>query len=112
MGSSRPFVMTESVGTRTGPLARDEVKVVADVESTGEIRGQGGTGRRFTILDGHVGRSVTGLTFTLKDGTHVQASVEKGWFLVWWPGPQGALVGERVITVVHGTASTQTLNYP
>jgi hypothetical protein len=45
--------------------------------------------RHFSELVGRTGPGVTGVTLRLRDGARVTASVANGWFLAWWPGPQG-----------------------
>ena len=112
IGAPSPFVMMESGGAATAPPAPGEVRVLTDAESTGQGAGDGAESAPFTVVDGEVGSGVTALTLTLKDGTQVQASVEKGWFLVWWPGSQADLLTEKVTTATDGTTSTQALNYP
>jgi hypothetical protein len=37
-------------------------------------------------VSGSVGADVSGVTFVLRDGTQVRATVGHGWYLAWWPG--------------------------
>lgn len=62
-----------------------------------------------TALSGSVGRDVTALTFVLKDGTRVRATVGNGWYLAWWPG--SSRVGAKMpiaarLTIKHGATRT------
>ena len=43
-------------------------------------------GNAFTFVLGRAGANVTGATLDLADGTHVDATVQNGWFVAWWPG--------------------------
>jgi hypothetical protein len=53
-------------------------------------------------ISGHAGAGVKAVTFVLSDGTHVAASVTRGWFLAWWPGIRRA-TSAQVTTAVKTT---------
>jgi hypothetical protein len=64
-------------------------------------------GHALTMVDGPVGAGVTGVTITRSDGSSVQATVDNGWYLAWWPG------SERAVTAQVATASgTGTQTFP
>lgn len=44
---------------------------------------------RFTIAGGRVGADVTGVTLDTSSSGPVDAAVDNGWWLAWWPGEQG-----------------------
>ncbi|TFC30734.1 hypothetical protein E3O55_07595 [Cryobacterium sp. MDB1-18-2] len=43
-----------------------------------------------TVASGNVGEDVTGVTIKTADGLSVQATVEEGRYIAWWPGRGGA----------------------
>ena len=45
-------------------------------------------GPAFSLIDGRTGAGVSGVTLILADGTTVQATVDNGWYLAWWPGAE------------------------
>lgn len=55
-----------------------QIQVTENTESSGASDA--------ALLDGRVGRGVTGLKVRLSDGSTVTATVSRGWYLVWWPG--------------------------
>ncbi len=59
----------------------------------------------YTLVDGQVDSSVTGVTLVEADGSQVQASVEDGWLLAWWPGSEG--VTSALVTTAGGTTDQQ-----
>jgi hypothetical protein len=66
-------------------------------------------GSAFSFSDGRAGKNVTGATLTLDDGTQVQATVQNGWFVAWWPG--SSEVSSATLTTTDGT-KTQTFHAP
>jgi len=81
------------------PVPAGQVTVVSSGgRTTPPVEGS----RQFSELVGRTGPGVTGVTLTLRDGTRVAATVANGWFLAWWPGPQGG-TGMHV-TTSKGTA--------
>ena len=66
-------------------------------------------GEPYTLVVGHAGAGVTGVTLTLGDGENVTASSGGGIFVAWWPGSE-TMVSAAVVTS-NGT-STQPLNLP
>jgi hypothetical protein len=75
-----------------------------------ELRGAGesdSNGNALTMVDGPIGVGVTSVTITRSDGSSVQATVENGWYLAWWPGT------ERAVTALVATANgTSTQSFP
>ena len=57
----------------------------------------------FTVVEGQIDQSVTGLTFVLSHGEHVQATTGNGWLLAWWPGSLDATSAD--ITTATGSSS-------
>lgn len=53
-----------------------------------------GGGSAATMLDGRIGRGVTGVRINLSNGRRVTATVAHGWYLAWWPGPAHATTAE------------------
>jgi hypothetical protein len=75
-----------------------------------QFAGQGSrdsAGNALTVADGRTGAGVTGVTIELSDGSSVQATVENGWYMAWWPGSVTAKDAE--ITTASGTS---TVPYP
>jgi hypothetical protein len=64
-------------------------------------------GHALTIVDGSVGAGVTAVTVTRSNGSSVQASVQNGWYLAWWPGTERAVTAQ----VVAGSR-TRTQAFP
>lgn len=66
-------------------------------------------GGAYSIAEGRAGAGVTGATFTLDDGSRVQATVQNGWFVAWWPSAH--TVRSATLTSTGGTR-TQTFVAP
>ncbi|MFZ0251056.1 MAG: hypothetical protein WAL61_14000 [Acidimicrobiales bacterium] len=60
-----------------------------------------GGNKLFTYADGHAGAQVTAVTLVLEDGTHIQATLEKGLYAAWWPSKTD--VSSAEVTTTHGT---------
>ncbi len=77
---------------------------------TVELNGAGESdsdGHALTMVDGPIGAGVTGVTITRSNGSSIQATVQNGWYLAWWPGI------ERAVTAHVATASrTSTQSFP
>jgi hypothetical protein len=58
--------------------------------------------QHFSLVVGRTGPGVTGVSLTLRSGTHVAASLANGWFLAWWPGTQRGTATD--VTTSRGTA--------
>ena len=76
--------------------------------AAGEIQFLGGgtrdaTGNALTLADGRTGAGVTAVTIELSDGSTVQATVEGGWYLAWWPG--GLTATNAQITTASATST-------
>lgn len=72
---------------------------VAHLDSTGN--------GAYTLAEGQILPSVTGVTLVRSDGSDVQASTGGGWFVAWWPGAQDVTSAE--ITTPSGV-SDEPLN--
>ena len=59
-----------------------------------------GAGNTLTLVDGRTGAGVTAVTIERSDGSSVQATVAKGWYLAWWPGTVAAKNAE--VTTASG----------
>jgi hypothetical protein len=66
------------------------------------------TGRdSLTAVAGSAGRAVTGVTFLLRDGTRVKATVGRGWYLAWWPGAGSTSATEPIKILLTTAAGTK-----
>jgi hypothetical protein len=63
-------------------------------------------GNGYSFADGRTGSGVTGVTLVLSDGTQVQATVQNGWFVAWWPS--AASLNSAQLATADGT-KTQTV---
>jgi hypothetical protein len=61
---------------------------------------------------GTVGTDVTGVTFILKDGNHIHATVKNGWYVAWWPGATRPGGGEPERVAVTSTSGTRSAALP
>jgi hypothetical protein len=64
-------------------------------------------GNSLTMVDGPIGAGVSGVTIARSDGSSVQATVENGWYLAWWPGTEHAVAAQ-----VAGANGTSTQSFP
>ncbi|HEX5193259.1 MAG TPA: hypothetical protein VFW09_10680 [Solirubrobacteraceae bacterium] len=64
------------------------------------------SGSSYSFVEGRAGSDVTAAALVLDDGTHVQATLQNGWFVAWWPGDR--TVRSALVTTPTGTA-TQTI---
>ncbi len=64
-------------------------------------------GQGYSFADGHTGAGVSAVALTLDDGAAVQATVDNGWFVAWWPGAH--VVKSAQITTPSGV-KTQTFD--
>ena len=62
-------------------------------------------GDSYSFAEGRVGSGVTDATLVLSDGTHIQATVQNGWFAAWWPGDQ--TLSSALVTTASGTTTQQ-----
>lgn len=75
-----------------------------------ELNGAGESdsdGHALTMVDGRIAAGVTGVTITRSDGSSVQATVDNGWYLAWWPGTQAAVTAKVV-----SASGTSTQSFP
>jgi hypothetical protein len=60
------------------------------------------------VVSGHVGRGVRRVTFVLRDGARVRATIGHGWYLAWWPTNHSKLYANApasiLVTTAHGTS--------
>jgi hypothetical protein len=62
-----------------------------------------------SVALGIAGKNVSGVTLTLKNGKKVEATVQHGWYVAWWPGtskPGGAETKTIAVTSSSGTHSS------
>jgi hypothetical protein len=59
-------------------------------------------GHPYSFVQGQVAAGVTAISFTLSDGSKVQATVADGSFVAWWPGSATATSAD--VTSATGTA--------
>ncbi len=74
--------------------------------AAGQIQFNGGgtrdsAGNALTLADGRTGAGVSGVTIELSNGDSVQATVDNGWYLAWWPGTATATKAQ--ITTASGS---------
>ncbi len=62
-------------------------------------------GNSLTMVDGPIGSGVTSVAITRSDGSLIQATVQNGWYLAWWPGTEHAVTAQ--VASANGT-STQS----
>jgi hypothetical protein len=62
-------------------------------------------GDAYTFVEGRAGAGVTAATLVLSDGSHIQATVQNGWLVAWWPG-SAQLTSARVTTASGTTTQT------
>jgi hypothetical protein len=67
---------------------------------------QTSSGAAYSFAEGRTGDGVTAATLVLDNGKHVQATLENGWFVAWWPGHESA--SSALVTTSAGT-TTQAL---
>jgi hypothetical protein len=65
------------------------------------------SGAEYWFALGRAGSDVRGVTFDLSDGSQVQATVQNGWFVAWWPGD--ASIKDASLATGSGT---QTQTFP
>jgi hypothetical protein len=66
-------------------------------------------GQDYAWTYGRTGADVSAVTLVLDDGTKVQATVDNGWFVAWWPS--GHRLTSAELTTPSGSV-TQTFNLP
>src|SRR5690242_11522356 len=66
-------------------------------------------GKAFGLAYGRAGAGVSAVTLVLDDGSKVQATVDNGWFVAWWPA--AAQLKGAVLSTAAGS-STQTFDLP
>jgi hypothetical protein len=64
-------------------------------------------GDAYTFVEGRASAGVTAATLVLSDGSHIQATVQNGWLVAWWPG--GAQLTSAQLSTGTGT-TTQTFD--
>jgi hypothetical protein len=82
----------------TDPIEADAIRIV------NHNRVDKDTGSR-TIAFGRVGSDADRVMVTFDDQSEVEASMDNGWFMAWWPGVNqvGAIVSvDRRSVVIHG----------
>jgi hypothetical protein len=60
-------------------------------------------GNGYSFVEGRAGSEVTGAALVLDDGTHVDATLQNGWFVAWWPGDR--TVRSALVTTSAGTTT-------
>lgn len=58
-------------------------------------------GHAYAFVEGRAGDGVTAATLVLSDGSHVQATLQNGWLVAWWPG--SAQLTSALLTTASGT---------
>jgi hypothetical protein len=91
-----PSFRSESFNGSSRPIVVDAGQVALSRFSVG-----GNGNGAYSFGEGHTGSGVTGVALTLTDGTRVQATVQGGWFVAWWPG--ASTVAGLLVTTASGT---------
>jgi hypothetical protein len=114
-GSRANSVSVEGSGSASG--SAEGARGGTFMETIGSSQG-GGLGRittahlsanggdAYTLVEGQVDSTVTGVTLLRSDGEDVQATVASGWLVAWWPGSEDATSAQ--VTTASGT-TTQPL---
>lgn len=90
-----------SMSTRSGTIGGPPAgKIVASFEIHAAHASDA-----YSFVEGHVGAGVSAATLTLSDGSHVQTTIQDGWFVAWWPG--SAQVTSAQVTTPSGTTTQQ-----
>lgn len=116
-----PSIHHAVVGAAVAPmraLNRERAKLFRDDASIGQITG---VQKQIFALDtrwdsltsvaGSAGRAVTGVTFLLRNGTRVKATVGRGWYLAWWPGSGSTRATEPIKILLTTAAGTKIAPY-
>jgi hypothetical protein len=64
-------------------------------------------GNAYSFVEGRAGAAVTAAALVLSDGSKVQATIQNGWLVAWWPGSAQLVSGQ--VTTATGT-STQAFD--
>jgi hypothetical protein len=64
------------------------------------------------VETGQAGADVRSVTVLLSTGTKVQATLEHGWYLVWWPAKEGYSKQLIITTRTSATAGSNTYEIP
>jgi hypothetical protein len=60
------------------------------------------------VVSGQVGREVRRVTFVLRDGARVRATIGHGWYVAWWPTNNRKLYANApasiLVTTTRGTS--------
>lgn len=60
------------------------------------------------VVSGQVGRGVRRVTFVLRDGARVRATIGHGWYLAWWPTNNRKLYANAPASILVTTARGTT----
>jgi hypothetical protein len=77
--------------------------VAGKIALTSASQTQTPAGNAYSFVEGRAGSGVTAATLVLDDGAHVQATIQNGWFVAWWPGDRGAR--SALVTTSSGTVT-------
>jgi hypothetical protein len=108
--SSATCINGPSFTSVSGEMASAPVTTPPDQLGLTTQHSTGRDGADYTFVEGRAGASVTGATLNLADGSTVEATVQHGWFVAWWPGASDA-TSATVTTTGDGT-QTQTFPAP
>jgi hypothetical protein len=99
-----PSLTAVSANSSRTPLSPSAGQVA--LASASQTRTPGGDS--YSFAEGRAGSGVTAATLVLADGTHVQATLQNGWFAAWWPSTQ--TVSSALVTTASGTTTEQLPN--
>lgn len=93
-----------SYGTRPFPsLAAGAVSIA----SSGGVKTRPREGSElYSWIVGRTGRGVRGVVVTFADGTHLQTSAVRGWFLAWWRGRRPLATTDAIAATVTTPGSS------
>ncbi len=80
----------------------------SDVPAAGQIvptfeEHTASAGDAYSFVEGHAGAGMTAATLVLSDGSKVQATIQDGWVVAWWPGSAQAVSAQ--VTTPSGTST-------
>jgi hypothetical protein len=100
-----------SVSPATGPGANGSGSSSGLSAPAGQVRLASSShtstpdGASYSFAEGRVGSGVTDAALVLSDGTHVEATLQNGWFAAWWPGD--STLSSALVTTASGTTTEQ-----
>lgn len=105
--SSATCIKGPSFTSVSGSMSSAPVSVPAGRIGLSSARQTDRGGQAYSFAQGRTGAGVTAVTLVLDDGSRVQATVQSGWFVAWWPGAHQVKAAD--VATSSGT-TTQTFD--